>query len=166
MNTITEHSLHIFDNEGQTFDQYTIIAPDGNVWGASKNPFHPQGFGQFSHNANTDYDKIGREQLIKNFREENEIGKEISFDELPEKVQEFILQRICNYDLSDNQKTFIREAYNQNLGIDFYYSPPDKTLNHCPSVLIGKNDIEELLPAKANVKMKNQGYDLIVYAST
>lgn len=162
---ITEHSLHIFDNGGETFDRYTIVGPYGNVWGASKNPFHPQGFGQFSHNADTDYDKIGREQLIKNFREEGQVGKEISFDDCPDKVQEFILQRICGYDLSDNQKAFIQEIYKQNLDIDFYYSPPEEMLDHCPAVLIDDvNDIDELLPTKSNTKMKKQGYNLIVYA--
>lgn len=91
---ITEHSLHIFDNEGQTFDRYTIITPEGNVFGASKNPFHPQGFGQFSHNANTDYDRIGRKKLIKTLRNEKEMGKEISFEDCPKKVQKFIKQRL------------------------------------------------------------------------
>lgn len=47
----------IFDNKGNTLDRYTIITKAsyklGNqgrfhfIWGASNNPYHPQGFGQF-----------------------------------------------------------------------------------------------------------------------
>ena len=37
----------ILDNQGETFDRYTIITPDGEVYGASVDPFHPQGFGQY-----------------------------------------------------------------------------------------------------------------------
>jgi hypothetical protein len=41
----------VLDNKGETFDRYTIInRKTGDVYGASANPFHPQGFGQFNHN--------------------------------------------------------------------------------------------------------------------
>lgn len=43
--------ITVLDNGGKTFDRYTIInRKTGDVWGASENPFHPQGFGQYSHN--------------------------------------------------------------------------------------------------------------------
>lgn len=35
----------IFDNGGKTFDRYTIILSDGEIFSASDNPFHPQGVG-------------------------------------------------------------------------------------------------------------------------
>lgn len=50
--------VRVWDNGGKTFDRYTILPPanagaqyreHGNAWtaiGASRNPFHPQGFGQ------------------------------------------------------------------------------------------------------------------------
>lgn len=38
---------YIFDNQGKTFDRYTIISANGEVYGSSDNPFHPQGFGQY-----------------------------------------------------------------------------------------------------------------------
>lgn len=41
----------IFDNGGTTFDRYTIITKDGEMFGASQNPFHPQGFGQYCGNV-------------------------------------------------------------------------------------------------------------------
>ena len=40
----------ILDNKGETFDRYTIILPNGDCYGASENPFHPQGFGQYCGN--------------------------------------------------------------------------------------------------------------------
>ena len=41
----------ILDNGGKTFDRYTIINKDGDMFGASVNPFHPQGFGMFCGNV-------------------------------------------------------------------------------------------------------------------
>ena len=38
----------IYDNGGRTIDRYTVIFNDGSAWGASENPGHPQGFGQFT----------------------------------------------------------------------------------------------------------------------
>ena len=42
--------LVVLDNGGKTHDRYTIILKDGDVFGASENPFHTMGFGQYNHN--------------------------------------------------------------------------------------------------------------------
>jgi len=48
MRTITEKEIFVFDNGGETLDRYTIIfKEDASLFGASENPFHPQGFGQY-----------------------------------------------------------------------------------------------------------------------
>lgn len=46
-------NIKIYDNNGKTFDRYTVIylnEPEQNGYygarGMSENPFHPQGFGQ------------------------------------------------------------------------------------------------------------------------
>lgn len=53
---IKRKSVTVFDNGGKTFDRYTILnRKTGDVYGASTNPTHPQGFGLFSHNVADDY---------------------------------------------------------------------------------------------------------------
>lgn len=43
--------IRIFDNGGETFDRYTLIdTKNGEVFGASSNPFSPLGFGQYCGN--------------------------------------------------------------------------------------------------------------------
>lgn len=53
--TINDQRIVCFDNEGATFDRYTVIYLDQpenhkpgiyNSVGMSERPFHPQGFGQ------------------------------------------------------------------------------------------------------------------------
>lgn len=71
------------------FDRYTIafkgyrVAGYGMVYpylASSDNPFHPQGFGQH-----------GESRV---FLTGAHLGKRVSFDTLPEQVQQFILQNI------------------------------------------------------------------------
>ena len=65
------NKLVVLDNGGLTFDRYTIIDKStGDMIGASDNPFHPLGFGQFCGN----------------------VGKVIEFDTLPDDVQKFAKQ--------------------------------------------------------------------------
>ena len=40
--------IKIYDNGGETIDRYTMIMPDGEAWGFSESPYHPQGFGQYA----------------------------------------------------------------------------------------------------------------------
>ena len=56
--------LHIYDNQGATFDRYTAVylaavERDGSYacLGMSENPTHPQGFGQ--HGSADDGDLLG-----------------------------------------------------------------------------------------------------------
>jgi len=37
----------VYDNNGDTFDRYTVFTPDGSVYGMSDNPTSPQGFNQY-----------------------------------------------------------------------------------------------------------------------
>lgn len=46
----------VFDNGGETCDRYTILdKKTGDIWGASTNPFHPLGFGQYCGNVADNY---------------------------------------------------------------------------------------------------------------
>lgn len=107
--------VYIFDNsstEHATFDNFTIILESGEIYGASENPFHPQGFGQYSCHVvetsiNSDREKYDYEQgkypdritakhlklYLKAVRSKNPpLGVEVQFEDLPEKVKEYINQ--------------------------------------------------------------------------
>ena len=76
--------LKIYDNEGETFDRYTVVFDEKHnglyeCLGLSEHPSHPQGFSQWSNCM------IG-----------NHLGKEISFDELTTELQEHIKYRLVN----------------------------------------------------------------------
>jgi len=79
----------IFDNDGATFDRFTIafkgyrLAGYGMVYpylASSENPFHPQGFGQHSES--------------REFLTGKHLGKRVRFESLPVDVQTFILNNI------------------------------------------------------------------------
>jgi len=110
-------NLIVFDNNGNTFDRYTIIEKStGEMIGASDNPFHPQGFGQYCGNCAWNYftktvgagfmSRIEKEgpkhykrimrqkaaEIIKEFKQEGNIGRVIDFNQLPTAVQQFAKQ--------------------------------------------------------------------------
>jgi hypothetical protein len=93
-----ENIFAIFDNNGKTFDQFTIIRKrTGDMYGASKNPYHPQGFGQFCGNIKTDkgyneFYSVG--QYLKACRTVKDWqGEEVKdFDTLPEDVIKYLNQ--------------------------------------------------------------------------
>ena len=66
----------ITDNPGY-FDRYTVYLKGGGYIGLSHNPDSPQGFSQYGEGAAEPYP-----------------GKEITFQELPEKVQDHIIKRL------------------------------------------------------------------------
>ena len=66
----------IHDNKGKTFDRYTVVFDDGSALGLSHNPDSPLGFSQWGLAA-----------------EGVDFGKSISFQELPQRVQEHIKAR-------------------------------------------------------------------------
>lgn len=109
--------LIVFDNNGETFDRFTIIDKiSGNMIGASCDPFNPQGFGQHCGNpAHTffcttigatymsnleakdpnHYKRIIKRktaEIIQEFISEGNIGRVIDFDQLPAPVQQFAKQ--------------------------------------------------------------------------
>jgi len=101
----------ILDNNGKTFDRYTIIdTKTADVWGASDNPFHPQGFGQYSHNIADSYwrvaygtnwrNRIKEQAAIKDAVNKylnddlSHIGVRVELNSLPEMVQKYIKQII------------------------------------------------------------------------
>lgn len=71
--------IEIYDNEGTTFDRYTVII-DGDVFGMSDNPLSPQGFNQYSG-------KLHELPLARNN------GERITLESLPEEVQTAIQRR-------------------------------------------------------------------------
>lgn len=104
-------NLLILDNNGKTFDRYTIInTKDGEMIGASEMPFNPLGFGQHCGNVadnywNTAYgyqwrkgcnEKLISKRIkfaINEFKKDcSHVGKEIKFSDLPAAVQQFAKQ--------------------------------------------------------------------------
>lgn len=88
--------LRVFDNDGETYDRYTVVLPDKekvgyelkeyNVClGLSDDPTHPLGFSQFS-TCTLGEDGKG-----------THMGKEISFDSLPDNVKSHALDRLSEY---------------------------------------------------------------------
>lgn len=69
---------NIYDNKGRTFDRYTIVFDDDSALGLSHNPDSPIGFSQWCAHVDAGTD----------------LGKTISFEELPESVQRHITMRI------------------------------------------------------------------------
>ena len=63
-----------FDNKGKTFDRFTIILDDGSALGLSHNPDSPVGFSQWCGAVAEGVD----------------LGKPITFQELPENVRKHI----------------------------------------------------------------------------
>lgn len=115
--------LLVFDNEGKTFDRYTIIRTDtGDCVGASEDPFHPQGFGQHCGNVADNYwreaygtvwRKGCTQRLIKrrikfavDHYAMNCSDKKIGVVELPERVFEWLVQLEWIIDVSAQQKKF------------------------------------------------------------
>lgn len=97
MKPITDESVHVFDNGGETIDRYTFITPDGDIYGSSKNPFYPRGFGMFSgnilHDSQRFYKWETRKEYIQEARENPDwLGEEVEIESLPEDVQKFIKQ--------------------------------------------------------------------------
>lgn len=68
--------IEIYDNEGKTFDRYTVII-DGDVFGMSENPLSPQGFNQYSG-------KLHELPMARNN------GERITLESLPDEVQKAI----------------------------------------------------------------------------
>jgi len=68
--------IKVFDNS-ETFSRFTIEI-DGNVFGASSNPFSPQGFGQYCGSKAECY------------RRNRNWGKAVKFENLPDKLKEWI----------------------------------------------------------------------------
>ena len=92
-------SARIYDNGGETFDRYTIVylEPENNVYyyrGASENPFHPCGFGQWGEHIGSPIDHLSN---LPDVGDTNHLGKRIVFAQLPEDVQKLVIN-----DLSPN----------------------------------------------------------------
>lgn len=104
-------NIIVLDNGGKSFDRYTIIdKKTGDMIGASENPFHPQGFGQYCGNVADNYWIVAygaswrrdspngllrtRVNLaVNHFLNDCEnVGKPIDFETLPEDVKKFALQ--------------------------------------------------------------------------
>ncbi len=106
--TNTMKHLFVLDNGGETFDRYTIVNTlDGEMIGASANPFSPLGFGQYMGNVADNFWRNaygyawrnGCDQKLITKRIKHaiaifksdcaHIGKRIPFNKLPKDVQEY-----------------------------------------------------------------------------
>jgi len=100
--------LVCFDNNGETFDRYTILEKNtGEMIGASEKPFNPLGFGQYCGNVADNYwnvaygsgwqRNIDKRLLNKRItfavnhflNDCSHIGRIVDFDTLPKDVQQF-----------------------------------------------------------------------------
>lgn len=108
-----QNKVVVFDSPS-SFDRYTIVVlKTGEVFGASTNPFHPQGFGQFAGTtleltmpqaAKVWFDKsigwwprrfieLGNKAFIFDARKQKHLGIEVKdLSQLPEHVQKYIEQ--------------------------------------------------------------------------
>jgi hypothetical protein len=78
-----------FDNGGKTFDRYTIILENGDVYGANETPTAPNGFGCYA--GTTQYLRNKTQfEFCWEARLEGHLGKEIPFKMLPNDVKSFI----------------------------------------------------------------------------
>jgi hypothetical protein len=109
-----DRNFWVFDNEGETFDRYTIILYNGEILGASEFPFSAQGFGQHCGNwidsyftttfgaAWRDYVHISAykkrqilDEQLSMARKEGNLGKEIiDISLIPADVLKFIHQNL------------------------------------------------------------------------
>lgn len=88
--SIAQTKVHVFDNGGKTPDRYTIILPNGDVFGASEHPF--QGFGNFCANVQEDYRQDLTEYIKKAQNNPDFLGKEVDIETLTTDLQQYIAQ--------------------------------------------------------------------------
>jgi hypothetical protein len=69
----------IFDNNGASFDRYTVFTPDGSVYGMSSNPKSPQGFNMY----------IGDRSDI---NKGSHLGKKLKF--IPKEILQAVVDRM------------------------------------------------------------------------
>ena len=81
-NYIIEKTVVIYDNNGETFDRYTVIIDNKDVFGMSENPGSAQGFNQWAGNVGKDI-RIG-----------SHLGKTIKITSVPKEVQKAIKDRM------------------------------------------------------------------------
>ena len=91
----------ILDNNGKTFDRYSVYFDDGSFLSLSTNCNSPQGFSQWGELTNSDQDKATEET-------------EISFSDLPISVQNHIKQ--CHKrQLNQRQKKLVVPAADDDI---------------------------------------------------
>lgn len=101
--------LVVYDNGGESYDRFTFILKDGDLFGSSENPFSPLGFGSFNHNIadermiveygaswrkHCDVKKCTKyaiNKYLNNVEILKTIGKKVNWILLPEKVKEYII---------------------------------------------------------------------------
>ena len=95
-----QRRIVVLDNNGQTFDRYTIIdRKTSDVYGASNNPFAPNGIGTYSHNiayasgVTRNDERLNRICTKLYLKDSKSIGIRVKdLNSLPDKVKEYILQ--------------------------------------------------------------------------
>jgi len=122
-------NVTIFDNGYATFDRYTIINMDnGDVYGASTDPFHPQGFGQFALKAENPNE----------FAKSTHLGNKVAFEDVPEKVQEYIRIQ-CGI-----KQPYLVRVYLSPMSLDNAKEAADKIFKYVEDELGIDTDVEVL----------------------
>lgn len=125
----------VFDNKAITLDRYTIVLEDGEMYGASLNPYSPQGFGQYCGNAfhlcgwdSKDLDRL-KYEIVK----AGNIGESVEFRNLPSDVQKFI-NYVSDNKLDTNTIKFKNEL--EKFLISLNYQIPNNEDHSCQYTLI------------------------------
>lgn len=107
---VNKKKVYVFDNGGETYDRYTILLSNSDVYGCNESPFAPTGFAQFSFNNADNYmfhsygaswrkhfdvkklEKQYFEQYLSDNKEDSTIGKLIDPRSLNKDVLQYINQ--------------------------------------------------------------------------
>lgn len=106
--------IRVYDNGGETVDRFTVLftgriagkAPGWNFYlGMSKNPYHPQGFGQHGEYQGQPYD-VNRHGFAPAIGRKCHLGRRIRFDVLPEPCRRLVVDDYAEYWRLDKQAAF------------------------------------------------------------
>lgn len=100
----------VFDYGDKTLDRYTIITEDGEMYGSSSYPYHPQGFGQNCGNAfqSCGWESKDFKKLKDEITKDGNLGRLVDFKNLPSDVQKYV-NYVSENNLETNLTKFKRE---------------------------------------------------------
>ena len=86
----------ILDNDGETFDRYTIVDhKTGAIWGASCRPYAPNGFGQFCGHIPVRKGETIKDAVARYLSDVGHLGHEVAAADVPADVKRYA-EQVCN----------------------------------------------------------------------